>query len=159
MAPPRDDEYFALLDTKLTALIRLARDPRLMERMGAGSAGDSRLFLLLNLLHDRGPARAADLLDTLAVDQSTLSRQLAALVERGLVERRTDPTDGRAAQLVLTPLGAKTIEQARQAWRASLASLMAGWPAADRVALVRLLGRLAGDLAPLVASSDADPAR
>lgn len=150
MATSRDDQYFAQLDTKLTALIRLARDPRLIERMGAGSAGDSRLFLLLNLLHDRGPSRAADLLDTLAVDQSTLSRQLAALVERGFVERRTDPTDGRAAQLVLTPLGTKTIETARAAWRATLADRMAGWPDADRAALLELLGRLGDELAPLV---------
>lgn len=154
MSTSPDDAYFALLDTKLTALIRLARDPRLIERMGAGAAGDSRLFLLLNLLHDRGPTRAADLLDTLAVDQSTLSRQLAVLVERGFVERRTDPTDGRAAQLVLTPLGTKTIEGARAAWRATLAERMDAWPAADRDALVRLLGRLAGDLAPLVVAPD-----
>ena len=132
MAPPRDDAYFALLDSRLTALIRRARDPRLIERMGAGAAGDSRLFLLLNLLHDRGPTRAADLLDSLAIDQSTLSRQLAALVERGLVERRTDPTDGRAAQIVLTPVGSSTIEHARAAWRDTLAGLMADWPPADR---------------------------
>jgi len=154
VAPSRDDEYFALLDTQLTALIRLARDPRLTRRMGAGSAGDSRLFLLLNLLHDRGPSRAADLLDTLAVDQSTLSRQLAALVERGLVERRTDPNDGRAAQIVLTPLGTKTILQTRIAWRETLAGLMAAWPAPDRAALLRLLGRLAADLGPLVNEPD-----
>ena len=154
MAPPRDDAYFALLDSRLTALIRLARDPRLIERMGAGAAGDSRLFLLLNLLHDRGPTRAADLLDSLAIDQSTLSRQLAALVERGLVERRTDPTDGRAAQIVLTPVGSSTIEHARAAWRDTLAGLMADWPPADRAVLLRLLGRLAADLGPLVTGTD-----
>ena len=51
---PVDDDYFARLDSQLTELIRLARNPRLTERMGAGSAGDSRLYLLLNLLYDRG---------------------------------------------------------------------------------------------------------
>ena len=54
MPVPHDDEYFRQLDTQLTAVVRLARNPRLTERMGAGTAGDSRLFLLLNLLHDRG---------------------------------------------------------------------------------------------------------
>ena len=150
MPAPRDDEYFRDLDTQLTALIRLARDPRLTERMGAGSAGDSRLFLLLNLLHDRGPTRAADLLDTLAVDQSTLSRQLAALVERGLVRRETDPTDGRAAQIVVTALGHKTILNARATWQETLARLMTDWSSSERAALLQLLDKLATDLAPVV---------
>ena len=150
MPVPRDNEYFRDLDTQLTALIRLARDPRLTERMGAGSAGDSRLFLLLNLLHDRGPTRAADLLDTLAVDQSTLSRQLAALVERGLVRRDTDPTDGRAAQIVVTGLGHTTILNARARWQETLAQLMTDWSWSDRAALLQLLDKLATDLAPVV---------
>ena len=145
-----DDEYFAQLDSQLTELIRLARNPRLTERMGAGSAGDSRLYLLLNLLHDRGPSRAADLLDTLAVDQSTLSRQLAALVERGLVQRESDPTDGRAARIVVTPLGEKTIGAARSAWQGTLARLMCDWPAEDRATLLRLLDRLSDDLGSVV---------
>ena len=151
---PPDDEYFRHLDTQLTAVIRLARHPRLTERMGAGTAGDSRLYLLLNLLHDRGPTRAADLLEAVAVDQSTLSRQLAALVERGLVQRDTDPTDGRAARIVVTALGDKTISSARAAWQETLADLMAEWSPEDRVALLRLLGKLSGDLAPVVYQAD-----
>ena len=150
MPAPRDEDYFRQLETQLTALIRLARDPRLAEKMGAGSAGDSRLFLLLNLLHDRGPTRATDLIDTLAIDQSTLSRQLAALVERGLVQRQTDPTDGRATRIIVTPLGERTILSARAAWRETLAGLMTDWTAPDRTALLRLLSRLATDLAPVV---------
>lgn len=144
------DDYFARLDAQLTELIRLARNPRLTERMGAGSAGDSRLFLLLNLLHDRGPSRAADLLDTLAVDQSTLSRQLAALVERGFVQRESDPTDGRAVRIIVTPLGEKTIMSARSAWQATLADLVEDWSANDRDALLCLLGRLADALTTVV---------
>ena len=154
MPAPDDDEYFCELDSQLTALVRLARNPRLTEKMGAGSAGDSRLFLLLNLLHDRGPSRAADLLDTLAVDQSTLSRQLAALVERGLVQRETDPADGRAARIVVTPLGSKTILNARAAWQETLANLMAGWSTPDRTTLLRLLSKLTADLAPVVYPPD-----
>jgi DNA-binding MarR family transcriptional regulator len=147
---PVDDDYFARLDSQLTELIRLARNPRLTERMGAGSAGDSRLYLLLNLLYDRGPTRAADLLDTLAVDQSTLSRQLASLVERGLVHRESDPTDGRAARIVVTPVGEKTITGARRAWQTTLAGLVADWPEADRDALLGLLGRLSEALSTVV---------
>ncbi len=157
MPVPHDDEYFRQLDTQLTAVVRLARNPRLTERMGAGTAGDSRLFLLLNLLHDRGPSRAADLLESVAVDQSTLSRQLAALVERGLVQRDTDPTDGRAARIVVTSLGKKTISSARAAWQETLAELMADWEPDDRVSLLRLLGKLSTDLAPVVHQYQPNP--
>jgi DNA-binding MarR family transcriptional regulator len=153
---PHDDEYFRQLDTQLTAVIRIARNPRLTERMGAGTAGDSRLYLLLNLLHDRGPTRAADLLESVAVDQSTLSRQLAALVERGLVHRETDPTDGRAARIVVTQLGQKVISAARAAWQETLAELMTDWTPDDRVDLLRLLGKLSADLAPVVTQTDTD---
>jgi DNA-binding MarR family transcriptional regulator len=145
-----DHEYFARLDSQLTELIRLARNPRLTERMGAGTAGDSRLYLLLNLLHDRGPTRAADLLDTLAVDQSTLSRQLASLVERGLVQRESDPNDGRAARIVVTPLGDKTIMSARGVWQATLAELMTDWPEHERDALLDLLAKLSEALCTVV---------
>lgn len=145
-----DDNYFRELDAQLTELVRLARDPRLTAKMGAVSAGDSRLFLLLNLLHDRGPTRAADLLATLAVDQSTLSRQLAALVDRGLLRREVDPDDGRAALVVLTPLGRRTIVDARAEWQRTLAELMVDWPDDDRTTLLRLLGRLTVDLSPVL---------
>ena len=145
-----DGNYFRELDAQLTELVRLARDPRLTAKMGAVAAGDSRLFLLLNLLHDRGPTRATDLLATLAVDQSTLSRQLTALVDRGLLRREADPGDGRAALVVLTPLGRRTIIDTRTEWQRTLAELMVDWPEPDRTTLLRLLGRLTVDLSPVL---------
>lgn len=148
--PPEEADYFHRLDTELTELIRMARNPRLAEKMGAGAAGDSRLFLLLNLLHDRGPSRAADLIDILGVDQSTLSRQLAALVERGFVARQADPSDGRAVRIVVSDLGAETIGNARAAWRSTLGDLMADWSTAERETLLSLLAKLSGELATVV---------
>jgi hypothetical protein len=76
-----DHAFYERFDSELTELIRLARDPRLTDKMVAGTdAGiDRHLYVLLNLIHDRGPVRARDLLPIVAVDQSTLSRQISSL--------------------------------------------------------------------------------
>ena len=54
-----------------------------------------------SLLQDAGPLRASDLVARLGLDKSTVSRQVASLVDLGLVDRGADPDDGRAQ--VLTP--------------------------------------------------------
>ena len=46
--------------------------------------------------------RAGALAECMQSDPSTVSRQVAALVKDGLLERRADPADGRASLLVLT---------------------------------------------------------
>ena len=53
-------------------------------------------------VHNEGPMRAGALAECLQSDPSTVSRQVAALVKDGLLERRADPADGRASLLVLT---------------------------------------------------------
>src|SRR3954452_21611677 len=61
-------------------------------------------YLLLRCIANSGaPMRAAELADTLRSDPSTVSRQVAALVRAGYLERRADPADGRASLLVVTP--------------------------------------------------------
>ena len=59
--------------------------------------------VLLKCLSTQGPMRASAISDCLQSDPSTVSRQVAALVKDGLLERRADPADGRASILVLTP--------------------------------------------------------
>jgi DNA-binding MarR family transcriptional regulator len=147
-----DGEYFARLDAALTEVIRLARDPRLTEQMSIGidEAVDRRLFLLLNLIADRGPVRASELIDVMAVDQSTVSRQLAALIDHGLVARSTDPSDRRAALVTVTRKGRAAIGTARHAWQRTLAELTSEWSPTQRTALLRSLNQLAGGLATVV---------
>src|SRR5438105_13588068 len=58
--------------------------------------------VLLKALSIEGPMRASDLADRIDSDPSTVSRQVAALVKNGFVERQADPEDGRASLLVPT---------------------------------------------------------
>jgi len=74
-------------------------------------------FQVIGRLLRTGDMRAGDLAQQEGLDQSTLSRRIASLVERGLVRRQADPSDRRAQVLQLTDAGkdAYDTEQARRA--------------------------------------------
>jgi DNA-binding MarR family transcriptional regulator len=63
-----------------------------------------RILIVLWQGEDR---RLRDLAETTIVDESTLSRQIAALEQADLVVRRRSKTDGRALCIALTPKGKK----------------------------------------------------
>lgn len=62
------------------------------------------------------------------LDTSSLVRLIDLLVERELVERRIDPRDRRARQIVLTPIGIVEVEHLQGQLLAIEARLLAGIP-------------------------------
>ncbi len=60
---------------------------------------------ILVYLAARGPARVTAVAEEIAVTQPTASDAVAALVRKGLVEKRPDPGDARATRLHTTPAG------------------------------------------------------
>ena len=67
---------------------------------------------ILAHLAARGPSRVSDLAAGLGVSQPTLSDAAAALLRKGMLERRPDPGDGRAVRLHLTEQGSAVAEMA-----------------------------------------------
>ncbi len=120
-----------------TAAQRAARHPDELDRAA---------YALLVRLHDQGPGRATDLAAAVGTEPSTVSRQVTQLVDRGLVTRTADPSDGRASLLQLTDRGAHYAELARRRRREVVARVVAGWPPPDRDRLARLLDRFVDDL-------------
>jgi DNA-binding MarR family transcriptional regulator len=59
----------------------------------------------IETLGSTGPLRLSDLGRRLGVTPSTLTRNLARLLEAGLVEREADPQDARASRVALTAAG------------------------------------------------------
>jgi DNA-binding MarR family transcriptional regulator len=73
------------------------------------------------------------------LDKSTVSRQVADLEKRGLLERVVDPDDRRIQTLQVTATGRAKVEAANESLRGMLEERLRGWSSAD-------LGRLAHDL-------------
>ena len=78
----------------------------------------------------------------LGLQPSNVSTSIRALVARGLVERRDDPSDGRQVLLHLTQSARATRDRRERLWGEQLARLLAELPSEDRARLVAALPAL-----------------
>ena len=108
----------------------------------AGVQLDRSGIVILTTLHRLGPLRLSDLADDIGLDRSTISRQVAAVVRAGYVERAVDENDARALLLTLTARGQAIRQKLAAAWHDIVIGLMAEWPEQDIAELARLLSRL-----------------
>ncbi len=67
-------------------------------------------YLLLRRLDEFGPARVKELAESFKLDISTLSRQAAALESKELIQRFSDPSDGRVSLFAITKLGKQRLK-------------------------------------------------
>jgi DNA-binding MarR family transcriptional regulator len=81
-----------------------------------------------------------------ALDPSTVSRSVAALVKAGLVERTADPRDGRASVLAVTPGGRQVLDDVMTSHHRQLADALRDWTPEERSALSTMLQRFTDDL-------------
>jgi DNA-binding MarR family transcriptional regulator len=108
-------------------LQRTIRRTRARLLADAGGDVDSAAQLLLRTVASDGPLRASALAVSMQADLSTISRQVAGLVKRGLLERRADQQDGRASFLVVTEAGHAVIAEHEQRRQAFFEQVLAGW--------------------------------
>jgi DNA-binding MarR family transcriptional regulator len=137
-------EAFVRLEREIGLLLRRSRAISAKLARELHPDLDGAAYGLLALLQDAGPLRASALVARLGLDKSTVSRQVASLVDLGLVDRAPDPDDGRAQVLSPSAEGAARLARIRDARRARWEADMADWPPEDVVALGELLGRLNG---------------
>ena len=71
--------------------------------------------VVMGRLAQDGPATTADLARAEAVRPQSMGATIAALEERGLVERKPHPTDGRQMKIVLTANGAAVRKSSKDA--------------------------------------------
>jgi DNA-binding MarR family transcriptional regulator len=84
-----------------------------------------------------GPATTADLARAESVRPQSMGATIAALEERGFVERRAHPTDGRQFHIALTAKGSAVRDSAKDAKRTWLAEAIAQLDEADRKTLYK----------------------
>lgn len=97
----------SILLRSLTLLVARWSSPNL-QRSVADTAGvnvDAADVSPLYVLGFRGPMRPGDLAEALHLSRPTISKQLARLDRAGMIVRDSDPADGRAAIVRLSPQG------------------------------------------------------
>lgn len=115
------------------ALVAIARE--------VDASLDPTGFILLSTLADRGEMRSTDLVALHDMDKAVVSRQVRALMDLGMVTRRTDPADARAALLAIVPATADRVRELRAQRAASIVAPFASWDEGDLAQFVRLLER------------------
>lgn len=135
-APPRPAEVSGAEAVTRVAdsvidLLRTVRRSKARLLAAAGDDVESATQLLLRTVAEEGPLRASALAASVGSDLSTVSRQVAALVGRGLLERLADQLDGRASLLVVTEAGRAVIAEYEQGRRRFFDEVLAGWTAAE----------------------------
>src|SRR5579884_1722599 len=141
---PTREQVAAVADT----LVQLLRAfGRARARLLAAAAHDVEwsAHVLLKALHTEGPMRAGALAECVHSDPSTVSRQVAALVKEGLLERRANPVDGRASLLVLTPKAHAVLAEHNEIRLDFFARVMQGWTADEITQFAALLARFTTD--------------
>ena len=85
------------------------------------------------------------LLQQTLVSSGTMTNRIDRLVERRLVERRTDPHDGRGVLVVMTSRGTEAVDDAISELLAGEAELLEGLSKGDQERLATLLRKLSLD--------------
>jgi DNA-binding MarR family transcriptional regulator len=122
------------LDDVLTGLRRLTLDRRGLSLTAAAT---------LATLRRSGPARLTDLAGTEGVSQPSMTALVGRLTDQGLVQRRTDPDDGRAVLIAVTPAGAELLRRRREDRATRLAGPLEGLDDDDVRAITAALPALA----------------
>ena len=109
-----------------------AIDPRL----------DPSCYPLLTVLYRNDSLGMSELVTRLALDKSTVTRQIDALVRVDLVERHPDPADARARRVSLTADGRRRVDAVVAAAVADWRTRLSRWDPEDIRTLTTLLRRL-----------------
>lgn len=145
--PPAAVDRIEAVRTLSDQMPRFMRLIHAAKAQGASADRDRAALVLLFPLVRLGPLRQGALADLMHADPSTVSRHVAALVERGLVQRVADESDGRASRLVVTEEGHQALAVLRGEREGHFERVTADWSVEDLTTFTTLFGRLLDDFA------------
>ena len=131
---------------ELGALIRKIKSLHTEVTTVAGVRLELPALAVLVALDADGPQRPSALAETLLLDLSTVSRQLAALERDGRVLRQRDPQDNRAQLIELSPAGQDLLAVIRATRNQRLAARLPHWSEAELTSFSALLSRFTADI-------------
>ncbi|MGW0120074.1 MarR family winged helix-turn-helix transcriptional regulator [Streptomyces sp. NPDC003327] len=141
MTTELDPGLLDALQHQVAVFARRAEQTRLGGTGQLRNSMDRAAYLLLNRLDQEGPMGVKALAAGMGIDSSTVTRQVAPLVDTGLVTRASHPEDGRAVVLQLSPRGRARLEEVRSSRRRLMAEVTDGWTQDERESFCTLLTR------------------
>ncbi|MFF2652045.1 MarR family winged helix-turn-helix transcriptional regulator [Streptomyces sp. NPDC058045] len=141
MTTAGDTGLLELMQHQVALFARRAEQTRLGGTGQHRNSMDRAAYLLLNRLDHEGPMGVKALAAGMGIDSSTVTRQVAPLVDSGLVKRTSHPDDGRAVVLELSPRGHARLTQVRASRRTLMAELTEDWDESEREQFCTLLTR------------------
>lgn len=136
------------LDELLTRLHLARQRPNWRRRLldGAGPVTNVSTLRVLRAVEEcqrsGGGASIGDVAEFMAVEHSTASRTVAAVVAAGLLTKTFAPDDQRRCALVLTDVGRTALDTVTDRRRDLVAETIADWPDTNVDTLLALLDRL-----------------
>lgn len=131
-----DEHALETIELEMAILLRRATSITTSKKIGNL---DRSAYLLLHQIASHGSAGVKALADEFHLDISTVSRQAAALEQKGYVYRVPDPLDGRAYSLQITDLGKKELNEYKQARLVRFEELLKNWSDEEREVFGQLL--------------------
>lgn len=99
-------------------------------------------YLLVRLIGEEGPQPVGEIARRLLLDDSTVTRQVAAMTAAGLVRKKANPADARSALVHVTDAGLAKADAMRRQRFERMEHLFHDWTEEDRAECARVIGRL-----------------
>jgi DNA-binding MarR family transcriptional regulator len=131
-----DEQSLEELEVELSILIRRVTHTSSHKKTGSL---DRSAYLLLHEIVTSGPAGVKALATEFQLDVSTVSRQAAALEQKGFLLRIPDETDGRAYTLQITETGLEEFQKEKKFRKSRVEEVTKSWTEADRETFAKLL--------------------
>lgn len=128
------------LQNLATRLLRLARSSHGKEELSSAQ------YSAMAVLYDRGPLSLVDLARAESVAHPTMSRLVAGLARRGIVERQHNADDRRSRRVLLTEPGRDLYERTCSNRVRVIGAILAQLKRETVDELIEVWGRMAGPL-------------
>jgi MarR family transcriptional regulator, transcriptional regulator for hemolysin len=138
-----DPDSLGFVVTDVGRLLRAAVEKRIADKGVGVTPGEARALMHASALKG---GRQALLAERLGVEPMTVSGYVDRLEQRGLVRRRTDPTDRRAKLVEATDAADALIDEVRDIARGVLDEVLSGVSSEDRAVLEQVLKDMRGNL-------------
>ncbi len=130
---PSKNDVFEMVAALMTVVAGIRR---------GSQRGDAASLAVLGAIAARVRARPLDVARNLAVNQSTVTRQIQKLEGLGFVKLSIDPRDRRSFSITLTRAGHNETRRLVDIGLSRFATFVHDWPAAEVRTLTRLLVKL-----------------